>query len=363
MTRARNIEIDELLEKAERRGELLAVPDAAARRTLRYRVARGEAVSPAPGVFCRAAYWQGLERRRRALLVIRALQALHPEWVFCHGSAAVALGLPVSYEAIEKIHIVTSRRQRARSLAWLRRHTVEGDRIVVANGVRVTSPQRTVFDCMRGAEFARALAVADAALRAGIVSKGSLRSFVLANGRHRPGARHTLRTLNYADPLSESAGESIARAVALEGGFALPRLQIEMPDPIDPATRYRPDFCWVREDGTRVLGEFDGLVKYRDPACLNGRTTLQALADERKREARLSLYGMPIVRFGYRDVMNRSRFYRLLESYGVPRCEKLAGAIARRARSRSVSGTVFAFFELPSDADAGEADPRAERTA
>lgn len=129
-------------------------------------------------------------------------------------------------------------------------------------------------------------------------------------------------------------------------GFALPELQVTLPQPLSPQRFFRVDFLWTRLDGSMVLGEFDGMQKYEDGALLGGRSSLRALADERHREAQLTLYGMPIVRFTYQDVTNASRFVELLDRYGVPRSEEDARIERRLTRSRSASAHIFTVCSL-----------------
>ena len=113
----------------------------------------------------------------------------------------------------------------------------------------------------------------------------------------------------------------MARARMIDLGFALPRLQVSLPRPMEPNRQYRVDFLWTRFDGSGVIGEFDGMQKYEDPTILGGRSPLRALAEEQHREAQLSLYGMPIVRIAYKDLVDESRFVRLLSLYDIPRDE------------------------------------------
>lgn len=96
---------------------------------------------------------------------MRALQELHPNWVFCHESAALAFGLPVPFERIDAVHVVTSQSNRNASSGTIRWHIVRDDEFTTVQGLRVTSITRTVYDCMRTAHFKQALAVADGALR------------------------------------------------------------------------------------------------------------------------------------------------------------------------------------------------------
>ena len=155
--------------------------------------------------------------------------------------------------------------------------------------------------------------------------------------------------MRYADARSESGGESIARAAMIRQGFALPELQVDLPQPMNHQRSFRVDFLWNRLDGGRVIGEFDGMQKYEDEAMLGGRSSLRALADEQHREAQLTLYGMPIVRFSYQDVMDDRRFVELLDRYGVPRSDEVACFERRLERSRSASAQIFTVCAWPGE--------------
>lgn len=127
----------------------------------------------------------------------------------------------------------------------------------------------------------------------------------------------------------------------IEQGFALPRLQVAFPQPLDRSRTYRVDFLWTRIDGNNVIGEFDGMQKYEDTTLRNGRSPLRVLADEQHRESQLTLYGMPIVRFSYRDIMNESTFANLLKRYGIPQSDEIAHTERRLAQSKSTSAQLF----------------------
>lgn len=291
---------------------------------------------------------------------MRALQELHPNWVFCHESAALAFGLPVPFERIDAIHVVTSQSNRNASSGTIRWHIVRDDEFTTVQGLRVTSITRTVYDCMRTAHFKQALAVADGALRlTGERPNAFVARFKRLGGGHA-GVRHAIRTMHYADAHSESAGESIARATMIELGFALPQLQVELPQPFNRGRVYRVDFLWTRLDGSRVIGEFDGMQKYEDDALRNGRTPLRVLADEQHRESQLTLYGMPIARFSYKDAMDSKRLAIPLKRYGIPQSNEIARTERRLARSKSIAAQIFTVEPL--DPEAGHATSSASGT-
>ena len=109
------------------------------------------------------------------------------------------------------------------------------------------------------------------------------------------------------------------RAYLIAQGYQIPELQVEFPNPTDPAHPYRVDFYWGLIGPRGTIGEFDGMGKYRDPQLLNGRTTIEVLVAERQRESRLTLLGHPVLRFTYQDLLHPIRLSRALESAGIPR--------------------------------------------
>ena len=223
MSKANDEEIERLLMQAEQRGAFFNPPDKRLREALRRRARRGTSVVDAGhGAYARASYWTGLSRPERTRHLLRSLQELHPEWVFCRESAAAAWGLPVSYADLEVIHVATdaaNRRGRYGDVAW---HAVEDDDGVTVHGIRTTSLERTVFDCLRSERFGQGLAVADAALRIPRATRaGFIRYFLGMQKAHR-GVWKAVRAMRLADPRSESGGESIARGAMIELGYALP---------------------------------------------------------------------------------------------------------------------------------------------
>ena len=337
-------DLDAMFRDAERK-RLCAIPsDKRANELMRRAVAAGVAVRPARGMYARADRWRALSREQQAVSVLRTMQRLHPAWTFACESAGVMFGLPVARADLDEVHVATSPVNRKRSAGGVKRHRVEGDAAVFVDGVRVTSFDRTVFDCMRRSSFGQALAVADAALRLANRSSRSFAARFRSFGVRSRGAWRAERTMLYADARSESGGESLARAAMIELGFCLPELQVQLADPVDPRRSYRVDFAWLLPRGGFVIGEFDGMEKYENTRMRNGRSPIRVLADEQHRESRLSLYGAPIVRFSYADVMDRARFQSILEGYGIPRSDRAASferlMVARKKRSAVINMVV-----------------------
>jgi very-short-patch-repair endonuclease len=77
---------------------------------------------------------------------------------------------------------------------------------------RTTSPVRTVIDCARALPFDAALAVADSALRSGMVKRQQLEQAV--DRCPRTGREKALRVIREASPRAANPFESVLRAIA-----------------------------------------------------------------------------------------------------------------------------------------------------
>ncbi|WP_150460035.1 hypothetical protein [Nesterenkonia ebinurensis] len=113
----------------------------------------------------------------------------------------------------------------------------------------------------------------------------------------------------FADPRSESPGESRCRVLIDDLGFAPPELQKDLDLP--RVGRVRVDFWW--ED---VVCEFDGMVKYT-----RGFTTQapeEVIQQEKLREDALRLLDYRVVRLTWDDLNHPDELGRKLLLAGVP---------------------------------------------
>lgn len=295
--------IDQLLTQAEQEGRCLIPPSTAIRKALLRRI--GSAiVSPMPGLFARKTRWEELNRAQRHVEIVRALAIQHPEWTFCSYSAACLLGLEVSWRHLNVVHVCSETKPSARPGARIQRHRTEPAGAIDQGGISITPSIQTVTDCLLQTGFADGMPIADSAISKLGLTREQLMEAVekRAGARNGRAVRTALTTLQYADALAESGEESVARAVMIETGFAPDRLQYELTDPFDSTESMRTDFAWERQARELTLGELDGFVKYTDQAMLAGRTTAETLVAERQREAHLSLYGHPLIRFTMNEV-------------------------------------------------------------
>ena len=310
--------IEQLLTQAEQEGRCLIPPSTAIRKALLRRI--GSAiVSPMPGLFARKTRWEELNRAQRHVEIVRALAIQHPEWTFCSYSAACLLGLEVSWRHLNVVHVCSATKPSARPGARIQRHRTEPAGAIDQGGISITPPIQTVTDCLLQTGFADGMPIADSAISKLGLTREQLMEAVekRAGARNGRAVRTALTTLQYADALAESGGESVARAVMIETGFAPDRLQYELTDPFDSTESMRTDFAWERQARELTLGELDGFVKYTDQAMLAGRTTAETLVAERQREAHLSLYGHPLIRFTMNEVRSAGVLAKKLQTAGV----------------------------------------------
>jgi len=265
--------------------------------------------------------WEAADARGRHLArVYAAAHDAREEFVVAGVSAAAVWDVPLFRDYGTDVEVLDAYRGGGRSEPGVRRLTASSEHASAISraGLTVTDLPRTVIDVACGRPFPEALAAVDW----GISTRNPEATTVavirdrLAEIGRRPGIRQVWRAADLAVPDSGSGGESYARGVIHELGFEPPVTQLELRD---AAGAMFADFAWVE---ARVLGEFDGFVKYAD-ARFNQGDPLEKLRSEREREARLRALGWTVVRIVWADVRDPGSLARLLASAGVPRQRRL----------------------------------------
>lgn len=262
------------------------------------RLRRGRFRRPRPSDSLPAADWPAQEAEHRHRFLLAAALPLHPGTVASHQTAGILHGLPIP--ARELTHLAMLRPgsgQGSRSgLRRLRQAPLPDGDVVQLDGVPVTSYARTVLDLARILPFPDAVAVTDAALRRTPEAEEMRAELLDGLGRRRqhgnPAAR---RVVLFADPRSESPGESRCRATFRLAGIPVPDLQFNL----ESGGRFvaRADFAW---EEYRVLGEYDGRDKYgSDPGAV--------LTREKVREDRIRELGWGMIRFVSGDLRDPDR--------------------------------------------------------
>lgn len=310
-------QIDTLLDQAENARRCAHSSDPLIQKGLYRRYRAGDLARPYPGLFTRAEYWHQLNEPEQSLHMARALRDLHPNWVFSGITAAAAHGfdhprilhrqgltitLPShgSYRPHEKLNIIYSPYPR--------------EKAVIANGIAVTNPSRTLLDCGRTIDFVHSLPIFDDAASNGIEEKQILQECA----RTTLDCSRIFKLLRYTDARSENGGESFARAVMIENGFSVPQLQVPFTDPLT-GKQFRVDFLWRTADGRIIVGELDGTAKYVDPQMTDRKSIQETVQAEREREQALFRAGVTdIVRFTFDDAVRQKPLIAKLRRAGVP---------------------------------------------
>jgi len=252
------------------------------------RVRRGAYAPPAPDPAPEEAH------RRLLAAVLRQSSA---ESVVSHVSAAVLHGLPVWRSSLAVVHLTRPRTGGGRVRAGCELHTslLQPSEVVALDGVRVTSLARTVADLARTLPLDQAVAAGDAALRRGLPLADVIG--VLDGCRGWPGVGRARRAAGLLDGRSESAGESASRVRMHEAGLPAPVPQYEVYDGLGHLVG-RADFGWEEQ---RVLGEFDGRVKY-GRLLRSGRDVEEIVYREKLREDALRDLGWRMARWTWPDL-------------------------------------------------------------
>ncbi|SDP46286.1 Transcriptional regulator, AbiEi antitoxin, Type IV TA system [Pedococcus dokdonensis] len=288
-------------------------------------VRRREVIKIAGSLYAVRAPWLLLDPTAVHVAMARAAQASIADSVVSHVTAALVHGLPTPQGPIGKVTLTaraTSRTSYPDDWRRVLQAALPDEQVVSVAGVAVTELARTVVDSFRQSRLRDALAVADAAVRLGLVQVDELRA-MRAYQRRWPGIRLADEGIGLVDGRRESWLESASVAVAHRRGYSVPDSQIRIHD-LDGAFVGRVDHLW-RNAG--VIGEADGRGKYQqgvDDSATAERIAEVVLA-ERDRERGLEALGFAVARWGTADLRN----------YGEGMCQALAAA-RRRARPQSI---------------------------
>lgn len=229
--------------------------------------------------------------------------------VISHVTAAALHGLPLVRAQHDRVHLTVDRPHFGRTTNHARLHgsprgTLEATEV---DGVPVTSIARTLVDLSRVAGFETGVCATDFALRRELITQRELRE-ELDQQRGRKAVAIARDVADFADPLSESAGESLSRcAMRTLPGIPTPRLQHRYFEQSGQLVG-KTDFSWG--DGA-LAGEFDGKIKYTRGAGF-GDDPSETLWMEKQREDRLRDLGVVVIRWIWADLYRPERFRRYI---------------------------------------------------
>ncbi len=297
--------------------ELLVVSerllDSSIQRALSRDVQRGRRMRIRRGVYIEPSTWELLEPIERHLVAMRAFDAVAERRpVFSHWSAAVLLGLPTlaRHDPARPHVIVDGVGGRGATGVYAHVLPLEGDEVTEHRGLLCTDPVRTVVDVAASALFEYGVAVADAVLHEDPALAPALLAAAEA-ARSRRGSARVAGVVAFADPASESPGESISRVTMARLGVPKPVLQQVFTD--RSGFIARTDFWFPKE---RTAGEMDGKGKYVDPA-MNGGDPGNVVYREKVREDRVRALDVRFARWGWVEARSTLLLGRKLAAAGV----------------------------------------------
>lgn len=268
-------------------------------------VRRGVFVAVVRGVYVPSERWSQMDTDERYLMRVRATAMwAASELVFSHHSAVALWRLPWIGGWPSRVHVTSALARGGRSNATLSRHTVGVPTLLEhIDGLTVTTLARTVVDIARTSGFAKAVAVADAALRrTAHPLTGLPRSWLthddllteLDVAASRQGTAKIRAVIDFADPNADRPGESLSRVNMYTMHLPAPQIQERITGASGKV--WLVDFFWP---ACKLVGEFDGKAKYTDPVFLRGRTPEIALLDEKAREDDIRAAGYRLSRWGW----------------------------------------------------------------
>ena len=170
----------------------------------------------------------------------------------------------------------------------VRRAALDDCEVVVRRGFRTTSLVRTLSDLSRKLSLTEAVVIADMALHAGLVRRADLSEWVdRRGGRKGVGAMRLL--LDFAEAAAESPMETRLRMSLVLNGLPRPDVQVT-----------------VRDERGSFLGRPD--LYYREHRLgieYDGETHRASLVEDNRRQNRLLLADIRLLRFTAADVLRR----------------------------------------------------------
>lgn len=230
------------------------------------------------GAYVDRAALSALPAHDRHLLHVHAVAAARPGAVFARESALALASLPHGRPA-EVFTIGGSRASGRRHGVVHSRATISAEDVITEDGITRCTPAYAIAQLARVGRQVDAVSALDEALRLQLVTKDTVTD---ALGRQGPrGRRRAAWVIEFADPLSQSVGESWSRIAIHRIGAPPPQLQVRI---LTRLGERFPDFLWERPGMRPLGGEFDGKMKYGVIASANGEQPVDVVVREKERE-------------------------------------------------------------------------------
>lgn len=243
--------------------------------------------------------WSSMDAVERHLVAARAvLRRLGDRAALSHTSAALMHGIHVWGADLSLVHVTRLDGGAGRTEAGVVHHeglAIDDDLEVTSDGL-VMKAARAALEAAAIVDAEAAVVMLDSGLHLKLFTPEEMAArFALM--QHWPGALHLQFAVRFADGRAESVGESRSRYLCYAHGLPAPDLQFHVYDDSGRLVGVT-DMVW-REH--RLLGEFDGKVKY-GRLLKPGEDPGDAVFREKRREDELRrLTGFGMVRIVWAD--------------------------------------------------------------
>jgi hypothetical protein len=278
-------------------------------------VASGTLVRVASRLYAVRSSWETRSAWEQHRLKAEAAVRLTKDAIVSHSSAAALLGLPHPTHPPQHVSMtVLDDLRTSRSDTWRRFHrgATPYGHVRISAGVPEFAVARTVIDCARELHPRDALAIADGALRAGLVTRKELWT-MRSHQRRWPGVAGSNDVLLLADGRRENWLESASAWASHRWGLPIGTPQVDI---LSPGGRHigRCDVLWSPEG---VVGEADGVAKYLEDGTSEQAVGRRLIAEEVRQRGFTDL-GLAVVRWTPHEAMDggeiHTRFQRAAAS-------------------------------------------------
>ena len=236
--------------------------------------------------------WAEMDAVARHLAAARAvLRRLGDRVALSHTSAALMHGVDVWGADLSRVHVTRLDGGAGRTEAGVVHHEglcLDDDLMLSPDGL-VMKPARATLEAAAIVDAEAAVVLLDSGLHHGLFTPEEMTAgFELM--QHWPGALHLQFAVRFADGRAESVGESRSRYLCYAHGLPAPDLQFHVYDDRGRLVGIT-DMVWHQH---RLLGEFDGKVKY-GRLLAPGEDPGEVVFREKRREddlRRVTGYGM-----------------------------------------------------------------------
>jgi hypothetical protein len=252
-----------------------------------------------PGTFTFSDLWNADEEERHRVLAQAVAEKLDRVVALSHTSAALAHGLRVWGADLSLVHVTRLDGGAGRTESGVVHHegfTLPAD-LRTVNGVLVTHPARAAIEAASLLPPDAGLGILDSALQLALTDRAEMDATFRLHGSW-PQMQGVQLLVRMADAGAQSVGESRTRYLCYAHHLPAPVLQFEVRDGAGRLVGIT-DFAWP---GHRLLGEFDGQVKYGRylrPGELPGDAVFR---EKRREDAICEVLGWRMIRIVWADL-------------------------------------------------------------